>query len=44
MLSRAADAIYWMNRYVERAENIARFIQVNLHLSLDQPMQMRTDQ
>ncbi|HCV25565.1 MAG TPA: hypothetical protein DGN59_19075, partial [Candidatus Latescibacteria bacterium] len=44
MLSRAGDAIYWMNRYVERAENIARFIQVNLHLSLDQPMQMRSEQ
>jgi uncharacterized alpha-E superfamily protein len=35
MLSRVADAIYWMNRYVERAENIARFIDVNLNLLLD---------
>ena len=24
MLSRVADSIYWMSRYVERAENIAR--------------------
>jgi uncharacterized alpha-E superfamily protein len=38
MLSRVADAIYWMNRYVERAENIARFINVNLNLSLDSPI------
>ncbi|MFO0550848.1 MAG: alpha-E domain-containing protein [Polyangiaceae bacterium] len=37
MLSRVADAIYWMNRYVERAENVARFVDVNLHLSLDFP-------
>jgi uncharacterized alpha-E superfamily protein len=35
MLSRVADSIYWMNRYVERAENIARFIDVNLNLLLD---------
>jgi uncharacterized alpha-E superfamily protein len=35
MLSRVADAIYWMSRYVERAENVARFIDVNLNLMLD---------
>ncbi|MBI2504478.1 MAG: alpha-E domain-containing protein [Candidatus Latescibacteria bacterium] len=35
MLSRVAEAIYWMNRYIERAENVARFIHVNLHLVLD---------
>jgi len=35
MLSRVADAIYWMSRYLERAENIARFIEVNWHMSLD---------
>jgi uncharacterized alpha-E superfamily protein len=37
MLSRVADAIYWMNRYVERAENVARFVDVNLNLALDYP-------
>lgn len=37
MLSRVADAIYWMNRYVERAENYARFIDVNFNLSLELP-------
>jgi uncharacterized alpha-E superfamily protein len=37
MLSRAADAIYWMSRYVERADNISRFVNVNLVLSLDNP-------
>ena len=37
MLSRVAESIYWMARYIERAENVARFISVNLNLSLDQP-------
>ena len=37
MLSRVANSIYWMGRYVERAENVARFVSVNLHLSLDLP-------
>ena len=38
MLSRVADSIYWLNRYVERAENVARFIDVNLNLLLDSPV------
>ena len=38
MLSRVANSIYWMNRYVERAENVSRFVEVNLHLLLDTPM------
>ena len=37
MLSRVADAVYWMCRYIERAENIARFIDVNEALTLDLP-------
>src|SRR5437016_1826296 len=37
MLSRVAESIYWMSRYVERAENVARFIDVNLNLMLDPP-------
>jgi uncharacterized alpha-E superfamily protein len=37
MLARVADSIYWMSRYVERAENVARFIEVNLNLMLDLP-------
>ena len=35
MLSRVADSIYWLNRYTERAENVARFVDVHLHLQLD---------
>ncbi|MEO1449910.1 MAG: alpha-E domain-containing protein [Bacteroidota bacterium] len=37
MLSRVADAIYWMNRYLERAENYARFLDVNFNLALELP-------
>jgi uncharacterized alpha-E superfamily protein len=37
MLSRVANSIYWMSRYIERTENVARFIEVNLHLMLDMP-------
>lgn len=37
MLSRVADSVYWMSRYVERAENVARFIEVNFQLTLDSP-------
>ena len=37
MLSRVANSIYWLNRYIERAENVARFIDVNLNLMLDLP-------
>ncbi len=35
MLSRVADAIYWCSRYVERAENVARFVDVSLNLMLE---------
>jgi uncharacterized alpha-E superfamily protein len=37
MLSRVAERIYWMARYVERAENTARMINVNTNLLLDLP-------
>jgi len=36
MLSRVADSLYWMSRYLERAEHIARLIDVQLNLMLDQ--------
>jgi uncharacterized alpha-E superfamily protein len=37
VLSRVAESIYWMSRYIERAENVARFVDVNLNLMLDLP-------
>ncbi|ANQ84682.1 alpha-E domain-containing protein [Azoarcus olearius] len=34
MLSRTADHLYWMARYMERAENIARVLDVNHRMSM----------
>lgn len=34
MLSRTADQLYWMARYVERAENVARILDVSYRMSL----------
>ncbi|MEN9937557.1 MAG: hypothetical protein RLZZ387_4136 [Chloroflexota bacterium] len=36
MLSRVADSLYWMSRYLERAEHTARLLDVNLNQMLDQ--------
>jgi len=35
MLSRVADSLFWMSRYAERAENVARIIDVNAQLMPD---------
>lgn len=40
MLSRVADSIYWMNRYIERAENYARILDVNFNLFLELPSEV----
>jgi uncharacterized alpha-E superfamily protein len=37
LLSRVADSVYWMSRYIERAENVARFLAVTMHLRIDLP-------
>ena len=34
MLSRTAADLYWMSRYLERAENMARMLEVSYSLSL----------
>src|SRR6266566_4751711 len=34
MLRRVADSVFWTSRYIERAENVARFVDVNQSLSL----------
>ncbi len=36
MLSRVADSLYWMGRYLERARHTARLVDVELQLWLDQ--------
>jgi len=43
MLSRVAEAVYWASRYVERAENVARFIDVSLNLMLESSGQSDRD-
>ncbi|MGB5943500.1 MAG: alpha-E domain-containing protein [Leeuwenhoekiella sp.] len=37
MLARVANNLFWMGRYIERAEHIARFVNVNYFSSLDAP-------
>ncbi|MFN8498757.1 MAG: alpha-E domain-containing protein [Anaerolineae bacterium] len=37
MLSRVAESLYWMSRYLERAEDVARILAVNFQAALDAP-------
>lgn len=37
MLARVANNLYWMGRYIERAEHVARYLRVNYFSSLDAP-------
>ena len=37
MLCRVADSLYWIFRYIERAENLVRFLEVGWSVSLDNP-------
>lgn len=41
MLSRVANNLYWLARYLERAENTARLVNVNSHLLLDLPKNIK---
>ena len=43
MLSRVAERIYWMSRYLERAENTARLVAVYRELLMDLPAEARLD-
>jgi uncharacterized alpha-E superfamily protein len=40
LLSRVADALYWISRYLERAENTARVIDVAVDLGLGRAMSL----
>src|SRR5580698_7473454 len=40
MLSRVADNLYWMARYLERTENLARLVDVSAGLMLDLPQRL----
>ena len=37
MLSRSAERLYWLARYMERTENIARLVNVHMNLLMDLP-------
>jgi len=43
MLSRVANALYWMGRYVERTEHLARYLNVQYFSTLDAPMSQKKD-
>ena len=37
MLSRIAESLFWIGRYVERADNTARLLDVHLNVLLEDP-------
>jgi uncharacterized alpha-E superfamily protein len=41
MLSRVAESLYWTARYLERAEDVTRLLDVNFHALLDSPVDDR---
>lgn len=43
MLARIANNLFWMGRYVERVEHLARFMNVNYFSSLDAPTKLSRD-
>jgi len=43
MLGRTANGLYWMSRYLERAENIARLVDAGLRMSLTRPTDSEED-
>lgn len=38
MLSRIGENLYWLGRYVERAENTSRLLEVNYHALIEAPL------
>lgn len=43
MLSRVADSLYWMGRYLERAEDTSRLVHASFHALLDADLADRQD-
>ncbi|MEL6192044.1 MAG: alpha-E domain-containing protein [Bacteroidota bacterium] len=43
MLSRVANSLYWVGRYIERSENLARYLRVQYFSILDAPMSQNKD-
>lgn len=44
MLSRVANLVYWLARYLERADNSARIVDVNTQFVLDVPVQAGSEE
>ena len=40
MLARLANNLFWMGRYIERSEHLARYLNVNYFSSLDAPNEL----
>ena len=40
MLARVANNLFWMGRYIERSEHLARYLNVNYFSSLDAPNEL----
>lgn len=38
MLSRIAESLFWIGRYLERAEDTARMLDVHLQMAVDDPV------
>ena len=38
MLARLAESLYWVGRYIERAEHIARYLKVQYFSTMDSPV------
>lgn len=43
MLSRVANSLYWVGRYIERSEHLARYLRVQYFSILDTPMSQNKD-
>jgi uncharacterized alpha-E superfamily protein len=43
MLSRIANSLFWMGRYLERADQSARYIKVHYYSALDAPLASKHD-
>lgn len=43
MLSRIANSLFWMGRYLERAEHMARYLNVHFYMALDAPVSFRKE-
>lgn len=43
MLSRIAESLFWIGRYVERAEDTARILDVHIHHLLEAPLASETE-